>query len=124
MPGVTFQAQLSDARGNVLQLIPGQGHRYMKRPVYSVLTNFSPFKGDSEKHPWMGHDRYNKAVAMLDAAGDDFSVQDCFEILKSTAQTLCPTVASMVFDVEEKTVYWCENRQWDKIEKKTLHGIG
>ena len=68
----------------------------------------------------MGLDRYNKAVEMLEAASDGFDVRDCFEILKCTSQTVCPTVVSMVFDVAEKTVHWCENRDWDKIEKKTI----
>lgn len=88
--------------------------------VYSVLTNFSPFKGDTEKHPWMGLDRYKIATEMLEAANDDFSVSDCFEVLKATSQTVCPTVVSMVFDVSEKTVYWCENREWEKVGKKNL----
>ena len=118
--GVTFQAQLSDRDGNVLQIVPGQGYIYKERPEYSVLTNFSPFKGDSEKHPWMGLDRYEKATDMLKAAKDVFDVKDCFEILKSTAQTACPTVVSMVFDVEANTVYWCENRRWDNIRKKQM----
>lgn len=116
VPGVTFQSQLSDKEGNVLQIIPGQGYQYKERPVYSVLTNFSPFKGDSEKHPWMGLDRYERAVAMLEQAEDDFDVEDCFKILKATAQTVCPTVVSMVFDATENKVYWCENREWEKIQ--------
>ncbi|NMP38245.1 MAG: hypothetical protein GX051_09050 [Clostridiales bacterium] len=120
VPGVTFQAQLSDAEGNVLQIIPGQGFNYLTRPVCSVLTNFSPFKGDSEKHPWMGLDRYEKAMKMLSDASADFGVGDCFEILKSTAQTVCPTAVSMVFDVTDRTVYWCENREWDKVQLKSL----
>ena len=120
MEGVTFQAQLSDRDGNVLQIVPGQGYIYKERPEYSVLTNFSPFKGDSEKHPWMGLDRYEKATDMLKAARDDFDVKDCFEILKITAQTACPTVVSMVFDVEANTVYWCENRRWEDIRKKQM----
>lgn len=120
VPGVTFQAQLSDADGNALQIIPGQGYKYIEHPVYSVLTNFSPFKGNAEKHPWMGLDRYQKAAEMLEAASDNFSVSDCFEILKAASQTVCPTAVSMVFDVAEKTVYWCENREWDKIEKKKI----
>ena len=120
VPGVTFQAQLSDAGGNVLQIVPGQGWSYQPRPAYSVLTNFSPFKGDSEKHPWMGLDRYETAVEMLAAAGADLDVGACFDILKATAQTVCPTVVSMVFDVAAKTVYWCEHREWDKIEQKKL----
>lgn len=117
IPGVTFQAQLSDGEGNVLQIIPGQGYQYKEKPVYSVLTNFSPFKGDSEVHPWMGMDRYETAVAMLEQADDHFDVDDCFEVLKATAQTVCPTVVSMVYDVTERTVYWCENREWTQISE-------
>jgi len=51
------------------------------------MTNFSPFKGDKEKHSWMGLDRYRTAKKMLENKQDDFDVQDCFEILKATAQT-------------------------------------
>jgi len=120
VPGVTFQAQLSDKAGNVLRIVPGQGYQYLPKPEYSVLTNFSPFKGNTEQHPWMGWDRYNKAVEMLDNTDDDFDVADCFEILKETAQTVCPTVVSMVFDVSENMVYWCENRGWNQVEKKKI----
>lgn len=120
VPGVTFQSQLSDGAGNVLQIIPGQGIRYLPRPKYSVLTNFSPFKGNTEQHPWMGWDRYHKAVEMLENKNEDFAVSDCFEILRQTAQTICPTVVSMVFVPEDNTVYWCENRKWNKIEKKKI----
>ncbi len=120
VPGVTFQAQLSDKNGNVLQIIPGQGCQYMERPAFSVLTNFSPFKGESELHPWMGIDRYRKAVSMLEKADDDFGVMDLFEVLKEVSQTVCPTVVSMVFDVDENTVYWCENREWTKINEKRM----
>lgn len=118
VPGVTFMSSLSDKNGNLLHIIPGQGYRYYEKPTYKVLTNFSPIKGDSEKHPWMGLDRYNIAEAMLKHASDDFDKDDCFEILKKVSQTVCPTVVSMVFDVTENTVYWCGNRQWDRINKK------
>jgi len=117
---VTFQSQLSDKEGNVLQIVPGQGYQYLSKPEYSVMTNFSPFKSNTEQHPWMGWDRYNKAVEMLNNADDDFDVADCFEILKETAQTVCPTVVSMVFDVLENMVYWCENRSFNQIEKKKI----
>lgn len=120
VPGVTFQSQLSDKEGDVLQIVPGQGYKYLPKPEYAVMTNFSPFKGNNEQHPWMGWDRYNKAVQMLESAKDDLDVSACFEILKGTAQTICPTVVSMVFDVTENTVYWCENRDWDHIEKKQI----
>ena len=117
IPGVTFMSALSDREGNVLHIIPGQGIRYYEKPDHAILTNFSPFKQDSETHPWMGWDRYHKAEDMLKEAAEDFSEEDCFEILRAVAQEVCPTVVSMVYDVDEKTVYWCENRNWDKIEK-------
>lgn len=120
VPGVTFMSALSDQEGNVLQIIPGQGNRYFEKPRYQVLTNFSPFKMDSEKHPWMGWDRYQTATNMLEEASDDFDAEDCFGILKAVSQEVCPTVVSMVFDVTEKTVYWCENRQWEQVHRKKL----
>lgn len=120
VPGVTFMSALSDADGNVLHIIPGQGAKYYERPDHALLTNFSPFKGDSEQHPWMGWDRYQKAEEMLKGAGDDFDKDDCFAILKAVAQEVCPTVVSMVFDVNEKIVYWCENRDFENIHQVQL----
>lgn len=68
----------------------------------------------------MGWDRYHKAEAMLKEAADDFDVDDCFEVLKAVSQEVCPTVVSMVYDVDERTVWWCENRNWDKVNKERL----
>ena len=123
VPGLTFMSALSDAEGNVLHIIPGQGCLYYEKPEYRILTNFSPFKQDSEKHPWMGWDRYHTAEAMLQNAPEDFGVEDCFAVLRSVAQKVCPTVVSMVFDVGERTVYWCENREWDKISRVKLEEV-
>ena len=120
VPGVTFMSALSDAEGNVLHIVPGQGVLFYKKPEYSVLTNFSPYKQNSEPHPWMGWDRYQTADAMLKAASDDFDVEDCFAILKAVSQEVCPTVVSMVFDVGARTVYWCENRRWDERREARL----
>ena len=118
--GVTFMSSLSDQDGNVLHIIPGQGYKYYEKPKYQLLTNFSPFKMDKEQHPWMGWDRYHIAEEMLKGAADDFDVSDCFEILRAVSQEVCPTVISMVFDVTEIRVYWCENRQWDNIQEKAF----
>lgn len=118
VPGLTFMSSLSDRDGNLLHVVPGQGAIYYEKPRYKVLTNFSPYKKDSEKHPWMGWDRYNTAEKMLSEASDDFDVADAFAILKAVSQTLCPTVVSMVFDLSEMKVYWCEGREWDKISEK------
>ena len=87
-----------------------------------MLTNFSPFKMDSEKHPWMGWDRYHTAEAMLANSDDDFDGADCFDILRKVSQEVCPTVVSMVFDVTEMTVYWCENRRFDQIHQHRFAG--
>lgn len=120
VPGLTFMSSLSDREGNVLHIIPGQGYRYYERPTYQVLTNFSPFLMDRKLHPWMGLDRYRLAEEMLRQASDDFDVGDCFAILKAASQEVCPTVVSMVFDVTERTVYWCEDRRWDAVQKAIL----
>ena len=119
IPGVTFMSALSDADGNVLHIIPGQGHEYYEKPDYKILTNFSPYKQDSEQHPWMGWDRYHVAESMLKDASDDFDVSDCFDVLKAVAQDVCPTVVSMVFDVTDRKVYWCEKKDWDDVQEKS-----
>ena len=120
VPGVTFQAQLSNHNGDVLQIVPGQGYQYKPHPLYSIMTNFSPLKGESEKHPWMGLDRYQTAKAMLQQANDDCDVEDCFAILKATAQSVCPTVVSMVYDVSERIIYWCEKQNFQDIHQRQL----
>ena len=120
VPGVSFMSALSDAEGNVLHVVPGQGVLYYEKPEYKILTNFSPFKMDREQHPWMGWDRYQTADAMLKAASDDFDVEDCFEILKAVSQEVCPTVVSMVFDVGAREVYWCESRHWNERRARQL----
>ena len=66
-------------------------------------------------------DRYQKAEELLSKATDDFDVKDCFSVLKEVSQTLCPTVISMVFDVTEKTVYWCYDRNDHQIETFRLN---
>ena len=119
IPGLTFMSALSDAEGNVLHIVPGQGHEYYERPDYKILTNFSPYKQDSEQHPWMGWDRYQTADAMLKEANDDFDVDDCFTVLKAVAQDVCPTVVSMVYDVTGRKVYWCEKQQWDQVQERS-----
>lgn len=120
IPGLTFMGALSDREGNVLHIIPGQGVQYYEKPDYQILTNFSPYKQDSEQHPWMGWDRYHKADEMLREVSEDFDVKDCFAVLRAVSQDVCPTVVSMVFDVTERTVYWCERQDWDNTKKKEL----
>ncbi len=120
IPGVTFMSALSNKNGDVLHIVPGQGSEYYEKPEYKIMTNFSPYKQDKEKHDWMGLDRYNKAEEMIKNSNDNFDIKDCFNILKEVSQTMCPTVVSMVFDVMDNVVYWCENKKWDVIKQKEL----
>lgn len=120
IPGVTFMSALSNKNGDVLHIVPGQGAEFYEKPKYKIMTNFSPYKQDKEQHPWMGWDRYKKAEEMLENAKDDFDVKDCFDVLKEVSQTVCPTVVSMVFDINEKIVYWCENRNYEDIKNKKI----
>ena len=120
IPGLTFMSALSDKKGNVLHIVPGQGAEFYEKPKYKILTNFSPYKQDKEKHAWMGLDRYKKAEEMLENITDDFDVKDCFNVLKEVSQTVCPTMVSMVYDVNERIVYWCENRNYENIKHKNL----
>ncbi|MGM9947312.1 hypothetical protein [Floccifex sp.] len=120
VPEVTFMSSISNKEGNVLHIIPGQGYKYYEKPKYQILTNYSPFKMDSLQHPWMGWDRYQIAKEILEKATDEFDVDDCFKLLKKVSQEVCPTVVSMVLDVTEEIVYWCENRDWSNIKKRKL----
>lgn len=120
VPGVTFMSSLSNKNGDVLHIIPGQGSEFYEKPNYKIMTNFSPYKQDKEKHDWMGWDRYKKAEAMIENSNESFDFKDCFNILKDVSQIICPTVVSMVFDVGENKVYWCEKRNWENIQQKQL----
>lgn len=120
IPNLTFMGHHSDHNGNVLEIVPGQGAKFIKKPKFKVLTNFSPYKMNSEVHPFMGYDRYQKATKMLEEVKGEFSVDDCFEILKAVVNKECPTRVSMVFDVSENTVYWVEKQDWKEIQVKKM----
>ena len=123
VPGLTFQSQISDKDGNVIQIVPGQGYVYKKKPKYMIMTNFSPFKGDKEKHPWMGLDRYNKAKEILENSKDDFNYLDGLNLLKEVSQQVCPTVVSLVYDAFDNCVYWCLNQNYSDINKCKMSKI-
>ena len=72
----------------------------------------------------MGRDQSaHKGDAHLPAVGmtaeDQLDVMRCIhrKQFRAVAQEVCPTVVSMVFDVDENTVYWCEDRNWDKVNQ-------
>jgi len=121
-PGCSLQAQDSDAEGNVLQIFPGLGYRFISKPAFSVLTNFQLMNEEKEHHPWAGVDRYDRANQILKYATADFGVKDMFAILKAVCQPSggAPTAVSLVFDVTKRTIYWCENREWGRILSRVL----
>ena len=114
--GITFQSQLTDKNGNVLQVIPGQGYKYFEKPKYKVMANFSPFKMNKETHPWMGYERYELANKLLEEASEDFDVEDCFKVLVAVQNKLIKTLVSIVYDASENKVYWCENCNLENIQ--------
>lgn len=120
MPGITYQAQIADHNGNVLQVVPGQGTEYLERPKHAIMTNFSLYKGSQEKHPWMGMDRYLKAEKMIEDAGEELDALGLMDILKEVSQTLCPTVVSMVYDHADNIVIWCEDRMYDSLSSQKI----
>ena len=67
-----------------------------------------------------GWDRYNTAKEELEKADVDFDVDDCFKVLKDVAQVICPTVVSMVYDITDRKIYWCENREWKNIRQRSF----
>lgn len=57
----------------------------------------------------------------LDLAAMEYRVTPSLEgVYIEVSQTVCPTVVSMVFDVDERIVYWCENRNYQDIKSYQL----
>lgn len=56
---------------------------------------------------------------VLEDATDDFDVKDCFDVLKAVSQEVCPTTVSMVYDVTDQKVFWCEERRWYEVHEKS-----
>jgi hypothetical protein len=123
---LSLQAQDSDHDGNVLQIFPGLGYKLLPKPEYSVLTNFQLLKEEKEHHPWAGVDRYEKANALLKEAKEDFSSQDLLGILKEVAQYDggAKTAVSFVYDVESKTVTYCQNRHFEDCQTLVFERMG
>jgi hypothetical protein len=122
-PQCSLQAQDSNRFGDVLQIEPGIGHSFLKRPRLAVMTNFQlSHESETKNHPWGGYDRYVLAKKMLNEAMDDFDVSSAFEVLKAVSQSRveCPTQWSVVYDASAHKVYWCENREWDQKREQLL----
>ncbi len=115
IPSITFQGHCADREGNVLRYTPHVGWEYLEKPLFSVMSNFSPFK-DAEG---MGRNRFERAEEIFYAC-NDFDVDECFHLLSECSMTAPPTKASLVFTPEDGTVYWCEDREWNKIKSAII----
>ncbi len=50
----------------------------------------------------------------LQETSDDFGVTDCFAVLRTVSQTVCPTVVSTVLDLQERMVCWCGKQELER----------
>ena len=109
-PDATMQAMLSDKNGRVLIIEPGLGYRF-EQAKYSLITNYSILSPETTK-PYIvsGDDRFERADEQLKKSGDDFSVTEAFNILKSVKQEgLWATRVSFVYSIRENKVYYVLN---------------
>ena len=117
-PDATMQAMLSDKNGRVLIIEPGLGYRF-EQAKYSLITNYSILSPETTK-PYIvsGDDRFERADEQLKKSGDDFSVTEPFNILKSVKQEgLWATRVSFVYSIRENKVYYVLNNDFKHIKK-------
>ena len=117
-PDATMQAMLSDVQGRTLVIEPGIGYRE-EQSKYSLITNYSLMKPESTKDFIVsGDDRYERALLLLDNYKNQFSLSDAFELLYAVRQEgAWATRVSFVYSVNEQTVYYVENNNFDYIRK-------
>lgn len=88
---------------------------------FIVMSNFAhaPFKGkDYTKVMGPGANRYIAAHEYIEENLEGFGVEQAFETLRHTAQTL--TLCSLVFAPMEGNIYLALNRDFDKIWRISL----
>ncbi|MCR3757470.1 linear amide C-N hydrolase [Clostridium felsineum] len=112
----------ADKMGNaiVLETSDGENDITKIKDDFLVMTNFpvGQFKNiNYKKVSGIGSDRYIKAYEYISNIGANFSIDNAFDILKSTAQKEkdFETIISMVFDPNELRVYISIRRQFEKI---------
>lgn len=119
----------ADKNGNALVLESACGKNDITRIKdnnFLVMTNFpvGQFKNINYKDvSGAGSDRYIKAYEYISNIKTNFSIDNAFEILKSTAQKeeKWETIASMVFVPDELVVYVTVRRDFNKIWKVDIN---
>lgn len=116
-PDATMQALLSTPDGRVLLVEPGVGWRAERRR-FSLVTNYSLLEPASTR-PYLvpGDDRCERAQALLERYGQDFSVQDAFAVLRAVSQEgPWATRVSFVYSAKEHAVYYVQNNRFDAVQ--------
>ena len=82
-PDTTMQAMFSDRTGRVLIIEPGIGYR-LEKEKYSLITNYSILKPElTNPYVLSGDNRYEKAKDLLQGYGENFSISNAFDVLRS-----------------------------------------
>ena len=125
VPNNSCHNMVTDKHGNAWIVEPGRGiiHSPVTDSPYYLMTNFSLCDlKENGKFESNSDDRYKIADKMLSKA-DNLDVDSAFEILNVVKQIggEYPTVFSMVYSQEDKTVYYCKNGNFLDIEKHNFN---
>lgn len=115
-PDTTMQAMFSDRTGRVLIIEPGIGYR-LEKEKYSLITNYSILKPElTNPYVLSGDNRYEKAKDLLQGYGENFSISNAFDVLRSVRQEgLWATRVSFVYSVTKNKVYYVLNNDFKNI---------
>lgn len=115
-PDTTMQAMFSDRTGRVLIIEPGIGYR-LEKEKYSLITNYSILKPElTNPYVLSGDNRYEKAKDLLQGYGENFSISNAFDVLRSVRQEgLWATRVSFVYSVAKNKVYYVLNNDFKNI---------
>ena len=120
-PGASFHALLGDGEGHMLLVEPSYGYREPEGD-YACAANF-PLLACLEDYsnPFYGKDRYDTAERILAEAGADFGIEDGLRLLERVKQEgQWGTRLSFVYSRNENAVYYCENGNFDAVERWSL----
>lgn len=119
IPCVAMHSLIADREGHIMILEPGNGYSVIQEK-YAALSNFtfleSPADLIPESYGYYGKDRYDKAMEILRASNDDFSVQDGLALLNAVKQTgTWATRVSFVYSNNENAVYYVIENDFDHV---------
>ncbi len=121
VPDMGMHSLLSDAKGNILILEPGNGVAVVSEK-YAVMSNFAvlelPKDFTPENFGYYGKDRYDTALSILRESKEDFSVQDGLDLLDAVKQVgEWGTRVSFVYSRNENAVYYTTEHDFSNIKK-------